>query len=89
MGEVWFFYIFWYWFVTAAMSSFACKHFDAQISHAQSTKAPVLHSMNHPRSQRASQTTILDTHLVAGNGVCASAVSLLSNGELDTLALWQ
>jgi len=39
-------------------------------------------SIFHPQSKR-------ETHLLAGNGVCASAVSLFGNGKLDTLTLGQ
>lgn len=48
-------------------------------------------SQNHHEKSRASIHTKdeeLNT-LVSGNGVCASAVTLLGDGELDTLALWQ
>jgi hypothetical protein len=46
------------------------------------TKAQILHSMNiHDPKQ--------STHLVASNGLGTSAVSLLCNRKLDTLALGQ
>ena len=46
------------------------------------TKAQILHSMNiHDPKQ--------STHLVAGNGMGTSAVSLLCNRKLDTLTLGQ
>jgi len=44
------------------------------------------HDAIHPSSQsKASE----NHHLLAGNGVCASAISLLGDGKLDTLALGQ
>lgn len=47
----------------------------------------------HPRtimkSRERSEQARDEEHLVSGNSVRTSAVSLLGDGELDTLALWQ
>jgi uncharacterized membrane protein len=48
------------------------------------SKAQILHPMKTVLKPRARRT-----RSVAGNGMCASAISLLCNCELDTLALWQ
>lgn len=41
-------------------------------------------SIHHPKASQAR-----NHHSLAGNGMCASAISLLSDGKLNTLALWQ
>jgi hypothetical protein len=77
------FYISWYWFVTLVLLLYHHMHFYfANVP--KHRKAQILHSINHPRTQSKQST-----HLLAGDGVCASAISLLSDGKFDTLALWQ
>jgi hypothetical protein len=47
------------------------------------------HTPYHDPSSTLHSQSNRETHLLAGNGVCTSAVSLLGNGKLDTLTLGQ
>lgn len=77
------FYIHWYWCQLAVLR----LHATIFAFHARKVSSQTPNhdhsSTLYPQSKKKKQ------RLLAGNGVCTSAISLLSNGKLDTLTLGQ